>query len=91
VEVTKFCLRNEVIEMIKTVMARSRNLMPQDEINEEITKLGPGWKVVSTAVDQKLWGKMESDLVEHAKHVYIAVVIVLEKPDEPTMATVIDL
>ena len=67
--------------MITTVMARSRNVMPEEDINHRITALGPGWKVVSTTVSQEPWGQMNEDSVDMPMHVLIAVVIVLEKLD----------
>jgi len=70
--------------MITTVMAKSMNVMPEEEINEKIAALGPGWKVVSTAVSQTPWGEWDRDMIKCAIHTYFAVVVVLEKPDEPS-------
>ena len=79
--------------MIKTVMARSMNVMPQDEIDEQIAALGPGWKVVNTSVSQMAWGERTDPANgwKTAYHIYIAVVVVLEKPDDPKPMSVVDL
>lgn len=68
--------------MLKTIIVKTMNATPEPELNEELEKLGPGWKVVSSSYAIAPWGEMREALqMPCAMHVYHTAMVIVEKTE----------
>ena len=66
--------------MLKTIIVKTMNFTPEDELNERLKELGPGWKVVSSSCSSAPWGEMrEGFQLPCAMHTYHTAMVIVEK------------
>ncbi|OGN06723.1 MAG: hypothetical protein A2669_00100 [Candidatus Yanofskybacteria bacterium RIFCSPHIGHO2_01_FULL_48_25b] len=72
-------ISNKVAMPQKIIIVRSQNQTPENEVNDRLHRLNPGWCVISAQTSLAPYGMMEYKGIDVAQHVYFVTTLVLEK------------